>query len=130
MTRTDTLMRILRTDIGGFALTEVDTPEWLERFPAGFGPLPKLTFDPDVIEFCPTRILDLGRDLSDEQFDDFCRAIVCWQAGSAMSFALELPGDLAVLKFVDDFPTEGAFLQVMADRAGVPLVRFLGAHER
>lgn len=118
--------RILADGIAPFALQECCDDAWLATHPGGFGPVPKIESG-DVLRVCVDRIVAHGRALLDEQFKAFCQAIHAWQGVSAMDYALQLPPDLIVAKFMQDAPSAGRVLSLVAQYSGVPLVDFLGA---
>lgn len=120
------MRRILSDGIAPFKLSEVCDDEWIARFPGGFGPMPSIDSG-DVLEICPERILRHGGALLDDQFKAFCQAIHAWQNASAMDYALQVPADLIVAKFMQDLPSAGRVLSLVSQYVGIPLVDFLGA---
>jgi hypothetical protein len=118
--------RILVDGIAPFELRESCDEEWLATYPGGFGPMPTIESG-DVLRICVERIVAHGGALLDDQFKAFCQAIHAWQSASAMDYALELAPDLIVAKFMQDLPSAGRVLSLVAMYVGIPLVEFLGA---
>lgn len=127
MNRTELATRIISTNPpSGFKPKVNDGPIFAGRFPGGFAPIGKVA-DGNFLEFCPEQIGFVGRDLSDRQFLRLCEAIRSYQHMTIPNFSLRLPADLIVEAFLVDEPEHGAMLAVTAARAGLTIVRFLGA---
>lgn len=126
MDRRAELLRILSENIDPIALHEICSEGWLANYPGGFGPAPLIDAG-NVLEICPERILACGEAVLDIQFMAFCEAIRAWQHHSAMDYALQLPPDLIVAKFAQDFPAAALVLSLAASHAGLSLFMFIGA---
>lgn len=126
MDRRAEVLGTLSDGIAPFVLREVCSPEWLETYPGGFAPLAPIEAG-NVIEVCPERIVAHGEALLDDQFRAFTRAIHAWLDHSAMDLSLQLPADLVVAKFLQDFPSAAHVLTLVASFVDIPLDRFLGA---
>ena len=124
--RREVALDALTNGIAPFVLSENCDETWLNQYPGGFGPMPPIE-DENVLKVCIDRIVEHGRALLDDQFRAFCEAIHAWQDHSAMDYALQLPPDLVVGKFMQDFPAATAVLSAVAAYAGLPLFEFLGA---
>jgi hypothetical protein len=108
-----------------FPLRNIDDPGWLRDHPGGFAPSSRAS-EGSFYGVNLERFTEMTRHLDGAAYGRYCEAVRAWQRNTTLDILMQLPGDLIVAKFEQDFPGDAAVLRTAAGANRIPFQHFLG----